>query len=114
MEANQPVELRAIGQGREGSSQIAAGVAVEVAFAGESGPTGEDGKGKHLALGEGRLRAGPPFWRPGLAEVVHRDVECVVRKVSLSRGWVGSFPFGIGIRQADSNPWAPSAQIFDG
>jgi hypothetical protein len=70
------VELRAIRQGREGTSEVACGVAVEVPLAAKAGPTGEDGEGYDLALGEGRLGAGLPFWPMGVAEVVHHDVKC--------------------------------------
>ena len=56
IEAHEPVELRTVGQGRECSSQMALGVAVEVSLAGESRPAGEDGEGDDLALGKGRPR----------------------------------------------------------
>ena len=73
--AHQAVELRAVGQGRECIPQLGVGVAVEVPLAGETAPTGKDGQGKHLALGEGGLGTGPPFWRLGVAEVVDHNVE---------------------------------------
>jgi hypothetical protein len=41
VEANQMIELGAIGQGRECFSEVAAGVAVEVAFTREAAPPGE-------------------------------------------------------------------------
>src|SRR5947209_2616411 len=69
----QPVELGAVGQGGEGVSKVACGIAVEVVFAGESGPPGEDGEGNDLAFGEGGLRTRAPFWRMGLADVVNHD-----------------------------------------
>ena len=59
IEAYKPVELGALGQGGEGSSQMALGVAVEVSLAGESRPSGEDGEGDDLALRKGGLGAGP-------------------------------------------------------
>jgi hypothetical protein len=74
--ARQPVELRAVGQGREGIEQVTLGVAVEVPFAGESAPTGKDDQGDHLALGKRGLRSGLLCCGVGLAEVVHADVEC--------------------------------------
>jgi hypothetical protein len=40
--AHQAVELGTLGKGRERSSQMCLGVAVEVPFAGEPGPAGED------------------------------------------------------------------------
>jgi hypothetical protein len=67
---HQPVELGALGQGREGVSEVACGVAVEVPFAGESGEAGEDGKGNDLAFAEGRIGTGSPFWWLGVAEIV--------------------------------------------
>jgi hypothetical protein len=104
------VELRAVGQGRESVSEVALGVAVEVPLAGEPAEASEDGEGEDLAFGEGGRRAGPLFWPMRVAGVVRDDGESAVRKVSLSRAWVGSFPFGIG-EQADSSSWAPSTQL---
>jgi hypothetical protein len=46
--AHQAVELRAVGEGREGITQFGVGVAVEVPLAGETAPTGNDGQGKHF------------------------------------------------------------------
>jgi hypothetical protein len=74
--SHQAVELRAIRQGREGASEMARGVAVEIPLAAKPGPTGEDGEGYDLAFGKGRLGAGLPFWPMGVAEVVHHDVKC--------------------------------------
>jgi hypothetical protein len=74
--AHTAVELRAVGQGREGFPQVSLGVAIEVPFAGESGPPGEDSQGYSLALGEGGIRARALSRRLGLAEVVGHDVEC--------------------------------------
>jgi hypothetical protein len=50
MEAHQPVELRAVGEGGERISQMALGVAVEISLAGESRPAGEDGERDDFAL----------------------------------------------------------------
>ncbi len=94
VEANQPIELRAIGQGREGVSEMVAGVAVEVAFAGESRPPGEDGQGYDLTFGEGRTGAGPLFWLTGLAEVIHYDVECGEEGVHVDHEESVPFPSG--------------------
>src|SRR3712207_2075090 len=58
------------------SPKMARGVAIEVAFAGEAGPPGEDREGDDLALGEGGIGTGAPFRRTGVAEVVDDDVEC--------------------------------------
>jgi hypothetical protein len=58
VEAHEPVELRALGQGGECLSQMALGVAVEVSLAGESRPSGEDGEGDDLACGKGGIGAG--------------------------------------------------------
>ena len=53
MEAHEAVELRTVRKVRERSSQMGLGVAVEVPFASESRPAGEDGEGDDLALAEG-------------------------------------------------------------
>jgi len=78
MEAHEPVELRAVGQGGERTSQMALGVAVEVSLAGESRPAGEDGERDDLALGKGGLGAAGAslLGAVGLAEVIDDDVEC--------------------------------------
>ena len=74
--AHQPVELRAGGQSGEGIAQATAGVTVEIPFAGEPRPPGEDGKGNDLALAEGCIGSGMSFIsRARLAEVVDHDVE---------------------------------------
>jgi len=95
VEANQPIELRAIRQGRKGVSQMVAGLAVEVAFAGESRPPGEDGQGNDLTFREGRAGAGPLFWRTGLAEVIHYDVECGEEGVHVDHEESVPFPSGL-------------------
>jgi hypothetical protein len=74
--AHTAVELRAIGQGREGLEQISLSVAIDVPFAGEPRLPSEDSQSEGLALGKGCLRTGPSFWRLGVAEVVDHDVEC--------------------------------------
>src|SRR5829696_4150425 len=91
--AHQPIELRAIGQGGESIVQAPSSVAVEVALAAEAAPPGEDGQGDNLAVGEGRLRAGPPFRWLGVAEVVDHDVECSEEGVHIEHG---SVPFSSG------------------
>src|SRR5918995_1448380 len=93
---HQPVELRAIWQGREGLPQTAPCIAVEVPFTSEAVPPGEDGQGCHLALGEGCLRAGPPFWRVGLAEVVDHNVKCGEEGVHVDHESPVPFPSGSG------------------
>ena len=63
MEAHEAIELRTVREGRERPSKMGLGVAVEVPFAGESRPAGEDGEGDDLATtereasGPGRLRS---------------------------------------------------------
>src|SRR5215207_1313364 len=75
--AHQPVELRAVGQSREGIAQVGACIAVEVPLAPEACPSGEDGEGDDLAGAERRIGAGVLFLlRAGLAEVVDHNVEC--------------------------------------
>src|SRR5215218_5017885 len=109
--AHQPVELRAIGQSREGIDQAGACIAVEVPLAPEACPSGEDGEGDDLAGAQGCIGSGVLFllWA-GVAEVVDHNVECAVRKVSTST--TSRFlSLRDRYRQADSNPWAPSAQI---
>ena len=83
--AHTAIELRAVGQGGEGITQTAARIAVEIPFACKAGPPGEDSEGDDLAGTQGCIGAGKFFLWAGLAEVVSDDVECVVRKVSLSR-----------------------------
>ena len=56
--------------------QTSLSVAIENALATEAAPLVEDGQSDHLRVGEGRLGAGPPFRRRGVAEVVDDDVEC--------------------------------------
>ncbi len=65
-----------VGEGREGIPQIRVGLTVEVPLAIETAPTGRDGQGKHLALGEGGFGNGPSSWQLGVAEVVGDDVKC--------------------------------------
>ena len=77
MEAHEAVELATIREGRERSSQMGLSVAVEVPFAGESRPGGEDGQGDDLALAEGGWGSGASlFGGPRLAKIVGDDVEC--------------------------------------
>src|SRR5215213_4093273 len=96
MEAHEPVELRAIGQGGESTSQTALGVAVEVSLASESRPAGEDREGDDLALGKGGLGAGASLLGAvGAAEVINDDVECGEEGVHIEHGSV-PFPTGSG------------------
>src|SRR5215210_2756273 len=76
LRAQEAVELGAIRKGKEGLSEVACSVAVEIPLAGEPAPAGEDGQGNDLALTEGGLGTRPPFWRVGVAEVLDRKVEC--------------------------------------
>src|SRR4051794_913932 len=89
--ADEPVELRAVGQVREGAAQLPPGEAVEATFAAELEPLAEDGQRHHLAAGEGR---GMPQARLGgelgLAEVVHGAVELSQEGVCVQHR-VGSF-----------------------
>ena len=74
--AHEAVELRTVGQSWEGITQASACVTVEIPFATEAGPPGEDGKGNDLAVGEGCIGSGMSFIsRAGLAKVVHHNVE---------------------------------------
>src|SRR5919112_5286085 len=94
--AHEPVELRAVGQGGEGASEMSLGVAVEVSLAGESRPAGEDSQGNNLTRGEGGLGAGASlFGEVGLAEVVDHNVECGEEGVHVEHRSV-PFPSGSG------------------
>jgi hypothetical protein len=55
---HQPVELRAVGQGGKGTTEVVLSVAVEISFAGESGEASEDGQGEDLAGAEGGICSG--------------------------------------------------------
>ena len=62
------VELGTVGQIGEGVAQASARVAVEIPFAGEAGPPGEDGEvatslGLREASGPGRRTFGGRDWR---------------------------------------------------
>ncbi len=74
--AHTEIERRVVGQGGEGIAQTAARVAVEIPFACEAEPPGEDGDGDDLAGTQGCIGTGMFFLWAGLAEVVHHDVEC--------------------------------------
>ncbi len=64
--AHQPVELRAVGQGGEGVAPSAARVTVEIPFACEAGPPGEDGQSDDLAGAQGCIGSGMlPFFAGG-------------------------------------------------
>src|SRR5215211_2914353 len=109
--AYRAVELRTLGQGREGITQFGVGVTIEVSLAVETAPTGKDGQGKHLAAGEGCFGTGPSFWRPRVAEVVDDDVEFGKEGVHIEHEEFVSFPFWMGW-QTDSKGCTPSAQTF--
>jgi hypothetical protein len=74
--AQQAVELGTLGQGREGVSEVACSVAIEVPLAVETAPTREDGEGEDLTFAEGGIGTGLPFWWLGVAKVVNHNVEC--------------------------------------
>src|SRR5215217_5492655 len=95
--AHQPIELCAVGQGRESVLQVARCVAVKVPLASEATPSGEDGEGNHLAGAERRIRPGKPlFLRTGVAEVVHHDVKCCEEGVHVEHEESVPFPSGSG------------------
>src|SRR5215211_1469835 len=76
IEAHETVELGAVWQCGECSSHMIISVAVEVPFAGESAPAGEDSEGDDFALAEGGFRTRTLFRRLGLAKVVNHDIKC--------------------------------------
>jgi hypothetical protein len=97
MEAHEAVELGTVGQGRERSSQMCLGVAVEVPFAGEPGPAGEDREGDDLALAEGGRRSGASlFGGPRLAKIVDDELECGEEGVHVEHAESVPFPWGSG------------------
>ncbi len=93
--AHGAIELGALGQSGEGIAQAAAGVTVEIPFAGESGPPGEDGEGYDLAGAQGCIGSGMSFFlRAGLAEVVDHNVECGEEGVHVEHEESVPFPSG--------------------
>ena len=93
--AHAAIELRADGQGGEGVAQASARVTVEIPFACEAGPPGEDGEGDDLAGAQGCLGSGMlSFLRAGLAEVVCDDVECGEEGVHVEHEESVPFPWG--------------------
>jgi len=77
MEAHEAVELGTVREGRECSSEMGLGVAVEVSFAGESAPTSEDRESDDLALAQGGWWSGASlFGVPRVAKIVDDDVKC--------------------------------------
>src|SRR5215211_3792238 len=72
-------------------------VAVEVPFAGESAPAGEDSEGDDLALTEGGFRTRTLFRRLGLAKVVNHDIKCGEEGIHIDHELV-PFPSGSGSR----------------
>jgi len=75
LRAHQPIELRAVGQGRESVVQVGCCVAVKVPLAAEAAPPTKDGESNHLAGAERGIGPARPLllWA-GVAEVVHHDV----------------------------------------
>ena len=68
--AHTAIELRAVGQGGEGFAQATVRVAVEISFAAEARPAGEDSEGGDLAGAQGRIGARALFFsRAGLVKV---------------------------------------------
>ena len=95
VKAHGAVELGAVGQGGERFSEVAAGVAIEVPFAGESGPTGEDGEGDDFAGAEGGMGTwAPPLSRTRLVEIVDHDVKCGEEGVHFDHKSSVPFPSG--------------------
>src|SRR5918993_2190980 len=92
--AHQAVELRAVGHSGESLAQVSLSVAVEISLAGETAPTSKDGQGNDLALGEGGIGNGSPFWRLGVAEVVDHNVEYGEEGVHIEHKESVSFPSG--------------------
>jgi hypothetical protein len=90
--AQQAVELGTLGQGREGVSEVACSVAIEVPLAGEPRPAGEDGEGEDLAFAEGRIGTGSAFWWMGGAKVVDPNVEGGEEGVHMEHEWLVPFP----------------------
>jgi hypothetical protein len=83
--------------GRAGNASLrwASAKAVEVPFAGESSPAGEDGRGDDLAPTEGRLGAGSVLLpEVGLAEVVNHDIQCGEEGVHADHMESAPFPVG--------------------
>src|SRR5215217_8153924 len=76
IEAHETIELGAAWQCRECSSQMTISVAVEVPFAVEAAPAGEDSEGDDLALAEGGFRTRTLCRWLGLAKVVNHDIKC--------------------------------------
>src|SRR5215204_7764278 len=72
-------------------------IAVEVPFAGESAPAGEDSEGDDLALTEGGFRTRTLFRRLSLAKVVNHDIKCGEEGVHVDHESV-PFPWGSGSR----------------
>ena len=93
MEAHEAVELGTVREGRECSSEMDLGVALEVPFAGESAPAGEDREGDDLALAEGGIRAwSAPYGSMRLAKIVDHDVKCGEEGVHVEHEESVSFP----------------------
>src|SRR5215208_318015 len=97
VEAHEAVELGTVREGRERSSQMGLGIAVEVPFASESRPAGEDGEGDDLALAEGGWWSRASlFGSLRLAEVVDHNVEYGEEGVHVEHEESVPFPVGSG------------------
>jgi hypothetical protein len=81
-------------------------VAVEVPFAGESAPAGEDSEGDDLALAEGGFRTWALFRRLGVAKVVNHDIKCGEEGVHIDHESV-PFPSGSGSRPTLERGYLP-------
>src|SRR5918995_630392 len=96
MEAHEAVELGTVREGRECSSEMGLGVAVEVPFAGESAPAGEDREGDDLALAQGGWWSGASLLGVlRVAKIVDDDVKCGEEGVHVEHVSV-PFPSGSG------------------
>ena len=73
--AHEAIELRASGRAGK-ASRSWLGIAVEIPFAREACPAGEDSEGGDLAGTQGRIGSGVLFLQAGLAEVVDHNVKC--------------------------------------
>jgi hypothetical protein len=94
---HKPVELGAVGQGRECLWEVFVGVAVEVPFAGEPSPTSEGSEGDDLASTEGGIGAGAStFGLMKLAKIVNHDIKCGEEGVHVEHEQSVPFPTGSG------------------
>src|SRR5215212_11055859 len=126
MDAHEAIELGTVREGRECSSEMGLGVAVEVPFAGEPRPAGEDGEGDYLALAEGGWWSGASlFGGLRLAKIVDDDVKCREEGVHVDHEESVPFPVGSGSKPTlerghlplksspDNSHQAFKAKLFD-